>query len=148
LVRDKAGNLYGTTQQGGTGACYFFDGRRKIKVGCGTVFKLDTTGHETVLYSFLGGSDGQEPYFGLVLDAVGSLYGTTSGGGPGTVFKVDAAGNETVLHRFTGSDGANPGGPLVFDANGNLYGTTYQGGTGSNCYEGYLGCGVVFEITP
>ncbi len=83
------------------------------------------------------------------MDHAGNLYGTTNGGGPGTVFKVDASGNETVLHRFTGSsDGANPQGHLVFDANGNLYGTTYRGGTGSNCYEGYLGCGVVFKITP
>ena len=120
-----------------------------IKVGCGTVFKLDTTGHESVLYSFLGGSDGRGPLDGLVLDAAGSLYGITNGGGAGNVFKVDASGNETVLHRFTGgSDGGNPRGPLVFDANGNLYGTTYEGGTGSNCFEGYLGCGVIFKITP
>jgi uncharacterized repeat protein (TIGR03803 family) len=148
LVRDKAGNLYGTTLQGGTGPCSFYNGRRLIKVGCGTVFKLDTAGHESILYSFLGGSDGQGPLDGLVMDAAGSLYGITNGSGPGTVFKVDALGNETVLHRFTGSDGANPQGHLVFDANGNLYGTTYHGGTGSNCYEGYLGCGVVFKITP
>jgi len=131
LVRDAQGNLYGTTAGGG--------------VGCGTVFKVDSTGNETVLYTFPGtGVDGSQPQAGLVLDAQGNLYGTTLSGGAyymyGTVFKVDAAGNETVLHSFgrPGSDdGANPLAGLVRDAQGNLYGTTVNGG---HC------CGTVFKV--
>src|SRR5882724_10153447 len=104
LVGDSAGNLYGTTLYGGTS-------------GFGTVFKLDTTGAETVLHSFTGVPDGRNPYAGLVRDAAGNLYGTTYYGGAsnncfwgcGTVFVLDTAGAETVLHSFMGfSDGANP----------------------------------------
>src|ERR1700693_3503348 len=120
LVRDAAGNLYGTTLGGGTS-------------GEGTAFKLDTTGAETTLHSFGFRSDGRIPLGGLIRDAAGNLYGTASEGGAsgqGTVFKLDRTGAETVLHIFTGSsgDGALPGGDLVRDAAGNLYGTTYAGG--------------------
>jgi uncharacterized repeat protein (TIGR03803 family) len=81
LVRDAAGNSYGTTGLGGGGTC---------RGGCGTVFKLDKTGTETVLYSFTGGADGANPYAGLIRDKAGNLYGTTSSGGSGygTVFKL------------------------------------------------------------
>jgi len=83
LVADTMGNLYGTTYIGGTGGC--FDG---TSYGCGTVFKLDKTGTETVLYSFTGGTDGAYPVTGrLVRDAVGNLYGA-NGGGNGVVFKL------------------------------------------------------------
>ena len=87
MIRDAAGDLYGTTQYGGT-----YNG--------GTIFKLDTTGHETVLYAFTGGTDGGRPEAGLVRDAKGNLYGTTfwggdrscnvgvSGSGCGVVFKL------------------------------------------------------------
>ena len=69
LIQDASGNLYGTTYQGGT-------------YGYGTVFMVDQTGKETVLYSFAGaGGDGANPYAGLVQDASGELYGTTYGGG-------------------------------------------------------------------
>ena len=68
VVRDSAGNLYGTTSCGGT-------------AGAGVVFKLDTTGHETVLYSFTGGADGGIPTAGVIRDSAGNLYGTTYGGG-------------------------------------------------------------------
>src|SRR5271166_944110 len=75
LVQDAKGNLYGTTFYGGDSACY-------PPYGCGTVLKVDTTGKETVLYSFTGtGGDGAYPYAGLVQDAQGNLYGTTAGGG-------------------------------------------------------------------
>lgn len=131
LIRDAKGNLYGTTNGGGS-AQY------------GTVFKLDPAGQETVLYSFTGGADGKFPYYGsLVRDSAGNLYGTTVGGGPlnfGVVFKVDPTGKETVLHSFSGRDGKIPYGSLVRDKAGNLYGTTYQGGR--------YGGGVVFKITP
>ena len=131
LVLDANGNLYGTTSEGGIGGCNYGG-------GCGTVFKVDKTGNETVLYSFTGGTDGGFPVFGyLVRDAAGNLYGTTDSGGSsactngcGVVFKVDESGNETVLYSFsgTGGDGANPDAGLVWDAAGNLYGTTFAGG--------------------
>lgn len=102
MVRDAAGNLYGTTEFGGItgGVCGIG--------GCGTVFKLDTTRTYTVLYSFTGaGADGLNPLGGVVLDAAGNLWGTTSGGGApecgaankpkvscGTVFTVSPAGGQ------------------------------------------------------
>ena len=107
LVQDAQGNLYGTTTQGGTS-------------NMGTVFMVDTTGKETVLYSFTGtGGDGENPYGGLVRDAQGNLYGTTVNGGTsgkGTVFELDTTGKETVLHSFTDApDGALPKAGLVQD---------------------------------
>src|SRR5438105_317743 len=94
LVRDRAGNLYGTTTFGGS-------------FNRGSVFKLDTTGNETVLHSFTGVLDGAFPQAGLVMDKAGNLYGTT--GSPGVVFKLDTSGNETLLYVFTDTpDGANP----------------------------------------
>jgi len=153
LVRDSAGNLYGTTAGGGTGKC---------RGGCGTVFKIDTKGNTLTLYRFAGGRDGQEPIGGLVMDTSGNLYGTTAGnttisrsfrdvssGGEarsgvnafGTVFKLDTKGRETVLHRFTGkNDGKYPYAGLAMDAAGNLYGTAVDGGAN--------GCGTVFRVTP
>jgi len=141
LIQDASGNLYGTTYQGGT-------------YGYGTVFMVDQTGKETVLYSFAGaGGDGANPYAGLVQDASGELYGTTYGGGAsgyGTVFMLDQTGKETVLYSFTGSggDGANPYAGLLQDASGNLYGTTYYGGHGgAGCrHRKPTGCGTVFEL--
>jgi len=144
LVLDAQGNLYGTTGQGGDLACGVY--------GCGTAFKVDSTGKETVLYSFTGATDGALPYAGLVLDAQGNLYGTTAGGGTygsGTVFKLDTTGKETVLHSFTGKsgDGADPWAGLVLDARGNLYGTTELGGY-SACSTTPFGrsCGTVFKV--
>jgi len=132
LVRDAAGNLYGTTEFGGV-------------PGAGVVFKVDTSGTETVLYSFTGGADGGYPEAGLVRDSAGNLYGTTNNGGPsgaGVVFKLDAKGTETVLYAFTGgTDGGNPEAGLIRDAEGNLYGTTVDGGLTTN--SGY---GVVFKL--
>jgi uncharacterized repeat protein (TIGR03803 family) len=139
LARDPEGNLYGTTYIGG-------------EKGYGTVFKLDTAGKKTILYSFTGGSDGCFPYPGVILDSVGNLYGVTLIGGAGfgnsgygVVFELDAKGNETVLHAFGGGDGANPDSVLLFDPQGNLYGTTANGGTSEVC-DG--GCGTVFQLSP
>lgn len=109
LLFDQAGNLYGTTIQGGT-------------AGYGTVFNLDPSGNESVLASF-GGSPGAYPNGGLVRDTTGNLYGSTSDSyycqstiGCGNVFKLDPSGTVTVLHRFGGtSDGAGPNGHLVLD---------------------------------
>ena len=129
LLRDAAGNLYGTTAYGGRGQC------ATTGAGCGTVFKIDSAGNETVLYAFAGGSDGFQPEGGLVMDKEGNLYGTTFGDGtaaPGTVFKVTPSGQETVLYTFkNGSDGNAPRGTLIMDAQGNLYGTTSGGVNGT-----------------
>jgi uncharacterized repeat protein (TIGR03803 family) len=149
LIRDSAGNLYGTTQAGGSTAAGC--GARSLQVGCGVVYKLDATGHYTVLYTFTGGADGGNPYAGVIGDGAGNLYGTTASGGItancpylgcGVVFKLDAAGHETVLHSFMrGGDGESPQTGVVRDRFGNLYGTTYGGGiTGI--------WGTVFKVDP
>ena len=125
LVRDKAGNFYGTTSYGGSS-------------GFGTVFKIDSAGNETVLYSFTGNSDGCYRWQGLVEDRSGALFGTTPECGSssfGTIFRVDRAGKFTLLHSFTGkwSDGAYPyNGHLMMDRAGNLYGVTSGGGASRN----------------
>lgn len=151
LIMDAKGDLYGTTLFGGTGVCPPYGPE-----GCGTVFEVDASGKEIVLYSFCstsGCADGENPSAGLFLDTKGNLYGTTLDGGTGncsggfspgcgTVFELSASGTETVLHSFTGvaPDGALPYSTLIMDANGNLYGTASGGGK--------FGNGVVFEITP
>jgi uncharacterized repeat protein (TIGR03803 family) len=138
LLRDKEGNLYGTTSGGGS-------------FGSGTVFELDRTGKETVLYSFTGGTDGANPVGRLIRDKEGNLYGTASSGGAfgaGAVFQLDPARNETVLYSFSASgttDGNTPYAGLVRDREGNLYGTTTFGG--SPMFSGHLSdCGVVFKL--
>lgn len=150
LVMDAQGNLYGTTQSGG-------DAGGGTVSQNGAVFKL-THGPgklwtESVLYTFQGGSDGAGPDTGLIIDASGNLYGTTSGGltcfstgACGTVFKLAPNGVETVLHAFIGlggSDGAVPT-SLMMDKKHNLYGTAADGG-GTGCLGG--GCGTVFAIS-
>jgi len=128
LIQGPSGNFFGTTSFGGM-------------FGLGTVFQVNRTGTETVLYSFTGGTDGGQPYSSLVRDTLGNLYGTTSNGGAhgvGTVFQVTPAGTETVLYSFGYVDGANPSGGLIRDAQGNLYGTTLHGGS--------AGLGTVFKL--
>jgi len=130
VIRDDAGNLYGTTSDGG-------------QFGIGIVFEVDKTGKETVLYPFGQNSgDGLYPFAGLVRDAEGNLYGTTEfdANGPGAVFEVTPSGDETILHNFAGSDGADPLAALVQDTKGNLYGTTSEGGVHNK--------GVVFQLVP
>jgi uncharacterized repeat protein (TIGR03803 family) len=130
VVRDSSGNLYGTTEFGGT-------------FGQGTVYKVDANGKETILYNFSGGTDGGVPIAGLTLNPKGNLFGTATSGGidfAGVVFQVDPSGTETVLYSFTGgTDGGTPSGGLVQDSAGHLYGTTSFGGAN--------GFGTVFEIT-
>jgi uncharacterized repeat protein (TIGR03803 family) len=147
LILNSNGALFGTTQLGGGSA------------NSGTVFKLKppvppaTTWTEKVLYSFKGGSDGAQPFAGLIFDSSGALYGTTGFGGglpvpdAGTVFKlkppVPPATNwtETVLKRFPGGFGLHePRAGLIFDSKGALYGTTYEGGASNE--------GTVFKETP
>ncbi|MGD0189823.1 MAG: choice-of-anchor tandem repeat GloVer-containing protein [Rhizomicrobium sp.] len=143
LVADASGNLYGTT--GGGGTC-------NVEIyGCGTVFKIASGGTESVLYAFQGGTDGQWPYGGVIIDGAGNLYGTTELGGSqgaGTIFKIAPNGTETVLYSFKGGkDGVDPQAGLVTDANGTLYGTTEYGGNSKCLKNGVTGCGTVFELT-
>lgn len=127
--------FYGTTWTGGA------------LHGWGTVYAIDSTGHERTLHSFLGGysyTDGANPYSGVT--AVGNvMYGTTFAGGAdndGTVFSITTAGVEKIIHNFgANGDGYKPAGDLLYDK-GVLYGTTTYGGT--NCSGN---CGTVFAVT-
>ncbi len=152
LIFDAAGNLYGTTYQGGA-------------YGHGVVFELspqqDGTWTETVLHSFGNGTDGAGPLAALVFDKAGNLYGTTSFGGAtvpavcpdtcGTVFELLPEGGgqwtEKVIYTFCSqqdcADGATPSGNLIVDSVGNLYGTTQSGGVPQQHTNG-----TVFELTP
>jgi uncharacterized repeat protein (TIGR03803 family) len=137
VVLDKAGNLYGTTPGGGA-------------YGYGTVYKVTSSGVETILHSFnLDGADGTGPEGALIIDASGNLYGTTGDGGSnclpggcGTVFEITALGAVTILYSFAdnGVDGFLPAAGLAMDTNGNLYGTTPFGGAYNR--------GTVYEVTP
>jgi hypothetical protein len=153
VILDQAGNLYGTTTEGGTGNCSGY--------GCGTIFELSPVSGggwtEQVLYSFTGtGGDGTLPAAALILDAARNLFGTTAFGGTGscagffpgcgTVFELSPNGiggwTETVLYSFQGSaDGATPITSLILDRAGNLYGTTGEGENG-------ICCGTAFELSP
>lgn len=139
LAMDAAGNLYGTTANGGTS-------------GNGTVFKLAPPAvvgglwKESVLYSFGTGTDGAIPVGGVILDASGNVYGTTSAGGAyalGTIFqlKPGTPWTENILHDFQdANDGAVPYAGLIADKAGNLYGAATEGGAN--------GGGTIFELTP
>ena len=132
LVFDSAGNLYGTTQFGGTGNC-------SNGLGCGTAFKLapasDGSWTETILHDFLG-TDGWQVYAGLTFDLSGNLYGTTVNGGAfgwGTLYQLSPKKNGTwtfhQLHQFSGGmDGGVPWGSVILDADRNIYGVASQGG--------------------
>jgi uncharacterized repeat protein (TIGR03803 family) len=139
LIQGSNGNLYGTTQNGGGGAC---------PTGCGTVFAITPTGKETV-FSF-DGTNGSNPLAGLVQGTDGNFFGITSQGGTdngggdcstgcGTIFKITPAGQLTTLHNFGYKDGADGTGTLVQATDGNLYGTTETGG--------FFGAGVIFKIS-
>jgi uncharacterized repeat protein (TIGR03803 family) len=137
VVRDSAGNLYGTNVYGGA--------QCPDSIGCGTVFEIDSSGNETIVHTFSGGSDGGLPFAGLIRDGKGNLYGTADAYGSrgnGVVFRINPAASETVLYNFSGTDGSSPRGRLVADSAGNLYGTTAYGGTGTCTY----GCGTVFQL--
>jgi uncharacterized repeat protein (TIGR03803 family) len=139
IIFDRAGNLYGTTESGGTH-------------GDGTVYKLSQSGGqwtEQVLYSFTGGDDGLQPYSGVIMDNLGNLYGTALYGGGGncpsgcgTVFELSPSGSgwvESTLYQLRNSpNNYKPIGGLIFDPSGNFDGTTYYGGAGG---------GTVFELS-
>jgi uncharacterized repeat protein (TIGR03803 family) len=141
IVRTKNGTLYGATFAGGDHQA-------------GAIYSVSSAGDERVIYSFTGGSDGGDPYGGLILDKHRNLYGTTQYGGAsknctggcGTIFKVAPNGIQTVLYSFSGgNDGFWPWAGLVSDKHGNFYGTTWMGGSGAGCGSG--GCGTVFKLT-
>ena len=151
LLLDVNGNLYGTTVSGGDSQCVAAQGQY---YSCGVIFKLDSTGNETVLHAFTGpgSGDGAFPYDALIRDPQGNSYITTyqggivggcgNGWGCGTVFEYDANGVPHVLYQFptTGENGILPGTALLRDANGNLYGTADFGGINNS--------GTIFKLTP
>ena len=139
LIQGIDGNFYGTTTSGGSGSC---------AGGCGTVFRMDSSGNLITLHSFAGPpGEGSLPiYAGLVQAKDGNFYGTTNNGGTGgkdgkgTVFRIDLSGNLTTLHSFGGapSDGGFPYAGLIQASDGNLYGTTTSGGSSNS--------GTVFKV--
>ena len=135
VIRDSAGNLYGTTGYGGA-------------ENAGAVYKLSPKGRLSVLYSFTGRTDGSGPRSGVIRDSGGDLYGTTAYGGTwgaGVIYEINAAGQFSVLYSFTGgSDGAYPFAGVVEDSAGNLYGATAYGGS-ANTHQGN---GVVYMLNP
>jgi uncharacterized repeat protein (TIGR03803 family) len=146
VIRDNAGNLYGTTSIGGD-------------FGWGAVYMIDSSGGETVLYSFTGGADGGIPIDSLIMDEAGDLYGVALQGGNrgcstnatcGTVFELSPASGggwiESTLYKFCSEKNCADGGApshLVRDPSGNLYGTALEGGR-HPCFG--VGCGVVFKL--
>jgi hypothetical protein len=169
VVFDAAGNLYGTTTNGGSSSC-------RSPFQCGTVYQLKLPAKkgdpwtETVLHVFKGNdsNDGASPFGGLVMDAAGNLYGTTGYDGTGscillgtnvgcgTVYELSppaqkgGAWTETVIYNFQGNkDGQLPIGDLVFDKQGSLYGATQFGGGYGSCNSPFdQHCGTVFELSP
>jgi uncharacterized repeat protein (TIGR03803 family) len=131
VVRDNAGNLYGTTNGCGS-------------TGNGTIWKVSEKGKETILHNFAGGSsDGCYPYGGVARDTKGNLYGVTyacGANGYGALYKLSTSGRLTLLHSFDYSDGILPIGEVLRNGKGTLYGTTYMGGT--------YGYGTVWSYVP
>jgi len=136
---DPSGNLYGTTQYGGT-----------FSYSAGTVFEVSPDRKERVLHRFqINGYDQRDGYYPLnsvVQDAAGNIYGTTAEGGihaGGVLYEITTDGKEKIVHAFCSEKDCADGGipnDLIIGAKGNLYGTTYGGGINGN--------GVVFMITP
>ncbi len=136
LTRDSSGNIYGATAYGGI-------------ANVGIAYKLNSTGQETILHSFTGGTDSGYPAGGLVSDSKGNLYGSLSGNaggislccGNGAVYRISASGQLKIMYRFRGKpDAAQPRAGVILDPTGNIYGTTYSGGASN--------LGAVYKITP
>lgn len=143
------GTLYGTTLNGSKNYCSQ-SCSNNCYLGCGTVFSVDSSGNEHVVYNFSGnfnsGRDGSWPFAGLTL-LNGALYGTTSSAGQfqhGTVFTVSTSGQERVLYSFMGGSDAEAPEAGLTALTGKLYGTSLYGG-GSGC--GGAGCGTVYWLT-
>ena len=152
FIFDKSGNMYGTTIAGGDGTACNVQGHS----GCGIVYELSPSGAgwtQTVLYDFLGGTDGGAPYPGVIFDQSGNLYGATAFGGSrggGTIYELSPSGSGwtfTLLYSFAGSGGGPNGqcfdcpgaySSLTMGGTGNLYGTTLG--------DGAHGLGMAFEL--
>jgi len=138
LVQGDDGNFYGTTQNGGNTAC---------DLGCGTIFEITSIGKVTT-FNF-DGTNGSQPFAGLVQAANGDFYGVTTTGGAydlGTVFKFTPKGGLTTLYSFSANTGYGPQGGLVLASDGNFYGTASSGGPAAGQCD--PGCGTIFKITP
>jgi uncharacterized repeat protein (TIGR03803 family) len=145
VIFDAAGNMYGTTLDGGA-------------YNYGTIFELSPAANgewtETLIHQF-SGPDGENPFGGLTSDAAGNLYGTACCGGTngtGVVYELtpqNGTWSYRVLYNFgpypQSGDGFVANSALVFDKAGNMYGTTNEGGADSSCFNG---CGTVFELSP
>jgi uncharacterized repeat protein (TIGR03803 family) len=145
IVLDTDGDFYGQTVYGGNPSC--FDGGN----GCGTVFRVTSSGALTNLHNF-DDTDGADPQATLIQGADGNLYGTTYAGGTGccgTVFRIDAHGTLTNFYNFCSqsgcSDGSHPS-ALTLGTDGNFYGATLYGGIVADICPS--GCGTIFKITP
>jgi uncharacterized repeat protein (TIGR03803 family) len=154
LVQGRGGYIYGVTFAGGRGTA-----TECAEVGsCGTIFKITTSGSFTTLHNFRG-TDGANPYFGLILATDGNLYGTTGFAGgnstnAGTIFQISPGGRLTALYNFCSQtfclDGVGPRAPLLQATNGSFYGTTNQGGTQTDgtVFSLSMGLGPFVETIP
>jgi uncharacterized repeat protein (TIGR03803 family) len=154
--------FYGATLFGGNAACSV-----STFTGCGTIFRIDSSGTFTLLHAFSGGAEGGVPFSSLIQASDGDFYGTaTAGGDPscsviasgenfptyngcGTIFKMDSSGNVNALYSFKGSptDGSNPFAALLVGTDGYFYGTTRWGGTSPTCpYTTNGGCGTFYRV--
>jgi len=125
LLFDAAGNIYGTTSQGGD--------------NYGVLYELSPSNGSwtfTTLHTFAKDGTEGRPYAGVIPDQTGNLYSTAAY----TAYEYTTAGQFQVLHRFQGSDGVNAFQQPIFDNAGNLCGTTFFGGPGGN--------GTVYELSP
>jgi uncharacterized repeat protein (TIGR03803 family) len=128
LMQAKDGNLYGTTNRGGSH-------------NVGVVYRITTGGTMKALHDLDYEPDGALPYSALVQTSDGSFYGTAAdgGGSEGTVFKLTSFGQYTAIYTF-GADGGFPVAGLVQASNGNFYGVA--------SFYGQYECGTLFELTP
>jgi len=132
VTLDSAGNIYGTTDWGGTYGSLN---------GYGTIFEVAADGTESLLHSFGGTGDGTTPDGAVTIESNGDMYGTTIGGGAsgnGIIWKLAADGTYTVLHNFTADESNFARGKLIQDKKGNFY--------GSDLFGGANGDGTVFRF--
>lgn len=144
LVQGRDGLFYGTCQYGGAN-------------GNGEIFKIDSQGNFTILYTFsaTGNQDGINPQPGLVQGSDGAFYGACAQGGingNGTLFKINSSGHFSLLHTFAATDtngfqaeGDSPSG-LILATDGFFYGACYQGGTITTGGVVSPGSGVLFKV--
>jgi uncharacterized repeat protein (TIGR03803 family) len=157
------GYFYGTTLFGGDSSCTISNNQ-----GCGTIFRIDSTGDFTAMHDFSGGVDGGVPFSSLIQAADGKFYGTATIGGNatcsvtapdenfsqyngcGTIFAMDSTGNVSTFYSFTGAptDGSNPFSALLQTSNGTFYGVTRWGGSAPCGYTNDAGCGTIFSLSP